>query len=249
MFKTSVIQATVNNFDMDDLFTSDPWSRKKDQKVKTEFDLLVLSSALYRLRTTAPKDQSNYHIHTMSLTDSQLSSHVIEADYVLADTIKEHFGQKLLMLQLKAARLTSFREDLNSFLHNNWHDPAGVFVYPDNFVNMVYKLPYLYDYDMKMREVFDTDYQDIVGPQNVKGQKTLTHIKTIKPVRKHSNSIEYWFSDDRDNRVMIPVEKHNPLMSVFDSLIKNPIDVKGKFEMRMKDTLQYYSMPLWEVVI
>jgi hypothetical protein len=48
---------------------------------------------------------------------------------------------------------------------------------------------------------------------------------------------------------MIVVEKHNPLKSVFDYLVQEPVKVKGKFEMRMKDSQQYYSTPVWEVVI
>ncbi len=243
----------VNSWD-DDFFNlneTSPWSReKKDDKVKTELDLLVLSSALYRLRTTTPKNEGTYHIHGMSLEDPTLSNKVLPEDYILADNIKEHFGQKLMMLKLKSVPLTKFREDLNSFLHGNWHtDPAGVFIYPKNFVGMVYKLPYLYEYDMSIRDVFESEYQEIVGPQTVKGEKKLELIKVITPVRKNFNNVEYWFSDDKNNRVMVSVEKNNPLMSVFDSLVKNPINIKGKFEMRRKDSTQFYNTPTWEVVL
>lgn len=246
----NIMHATVQNVDFDDfLNANDPWVKKKDAKVKTELDLLVLSSTLYRLRNTTTKE-GNFHIHSMSLVDSQLSNHVAQEDYVLADTIKEHFSQKLLMMQLKSQKLTNFREDMNRFLHNNYHDPAGLFVYPENFVPMAYKLPYLYDYDMKIREVFDTDYRDISGPEVIKGDKTLTHVKTIKSVvRKDSGKVEYWFNDDRENKVMVSLEKHNPLLSLFDAIVKNPVTLKGKFEMRRKDTLQFYNMPTWEVVI
>jgi hypothetical protein len=248
MFKT--LQATVNNFDMDELFPADPWTRKKNEQVKTEFDLLVLSAALYRLRKVASKDTSMNHIHTMSLTDTQLPKYVTPEDYDFAETIKEHFGQKLFVLKLKNTNLTNFREDLNSFLHSNWHtDTSGVFIYPERFLGLAYKLPYLYDYDMQMKEVFDSDYCDIKGPNALRDEKSLTHIKTIVQNRKHNNNTEYWFSDEKNNRVMILVEKHNPLKSVFDYLVQEPIKVKGKFEMRMKDSQHYYSTPVWEVVI
>lgn len=233
-----------------DDFFSEAYNKKRDTKVKTELDLLVLSATLYRLRTLATKNSDNHFIHTMSLTEDRLTGYVTEVDYQFAEEIKQHFGQKLMLLKLKNARLTNFREDLNSFLHSNWHtDPAGVFVYPESFVNLAYKLPYLYQYDLEMQEVFDTDYQEIVGPHALRDTKVLTHIKTIVQNRKHNHNTEYWFSDEKDNRVMIMVEKHNPLKSVFDHLVKEPVTVKGKFEMRMKDSQQYYSTPLWEVVI
>jgi hypothetical protein len=238
MFKT--LQATVNNFDMDELFSADPWTRKKNEQVKIEFDLLVLSAALYRLRKVASKDTSMNHIHTMSLTDTQLPKYVTPEDYDFAETIKEHFGQKLFVLKLKNTNLTNFREDLNSFLHSSWHtDTSGVFIYPERFLGLAYKLPYLYEYDMQMKEVFDSDYCDIKGPNALRDEKSLTH----------NNNTEYWFSDEKNNRVMIVVEKHNPLKSVFDYLVQEPVKVKGKFEMRMKDSQQYYSTPVWEVVI
>lgn len=231
-------------------FFNDPYHKKKDEKVKTELDLLVLSATLYRIRTLAGKNQDNHHIHTMSLTEDRLTGYVTDVDYQFAEEIKQHFGQKLMLLKLKNSRLTHFREDLNTFLHSNWHtDPAGVFVYPEPFVNLAYKLPYLYEYDLEMQEVFDSDYQDIVGPHALRGEKVLTHIKTIVQNRKHNHNTEYWFTDDKDNRVMIMVEKHNPLKNVFDHLVKEPITVKGKFEMRMKDSQQYYCTPIWEVVI
>lgn len=251
MSSNLTLHATVSDFnDIEELFNNDPWSRKKDEKEKTEFDLLVLSCALFRIRTTNAITDENRYLHNMSLVDSALAKHVTEEDYALASLVKEHFSQKLLMLQLKSVRLTPFREDMNKFLHNNYHDPSGLFVYPKNFVPLAYKLPYLYDYDMKIREVFDTDYKSIVGPETIKGDKTLTHVKTIKSVvRKDSGKIEYWFIDDNANKVMVSLEKTNPLLSVFDSLVKKPIILKGKFEARRKDTLQFYNMPNWEVVI
>lgn len=228
-----------------------PEHKKKDEKIKTDLDLLVMSCAIYRLRNAHYDDQALANRYKcLSLLDDNIQQYVTDVDYDLADTIKDHFQQKLIILQLKSANLTPFRTDLNKFLNSNWHsDPAGVFIYPKEFVGLAYKLPYLYFYDLEMTKIFDGDYRTINGPSSLRGTKTLKHLTTITPHRKYQNSIEFWFEDEKNNRVMINVEKHNPLINVFNKMIEGPIELDGKFEMRMKDTLQYYHSPLWKCLV
>jgi hypothetical protein len=187
----------------------------------------------------------------MSLTEeSEIAKHISDLDYVKAHNIREHFGQKLMMLALRNIPLTKFREDLNRFIHNDWHvSSQGQFKYPGDFLGLAYKLPYLYHYDCELSEVFDNEYHTIKGPNSLRTTKELTFIRKLDPNRKHTTSFEYWFSDESDNRVVIKVESHNPLMSLFERTIANPVQIKGKFEMRHKDTAKYYEVPVWECVV
>jgi hypothetical protein len=238
----------ISNNSWDNIFSPKP---SKDEKIKTDLDLLVMSCTIYRLRHAKyddPATASKYKC--LSLIDDNIQQYVTTVDYDLADLIKEHFQQKLIILQLKAAQLTNFRSDLSKFLNSNWHtDPAGVFIYPKTFVGLAYKLPYLYFYDLEMNKIFGGDYFAIKGPTSLRGTKTLKHLTTITPHRKYQNSIEFWFEDETGNRVMITLEKHNPLINVFDKMIEGPVEIEGKFEMRMKDAMHYYHMPVWKCLV
>lgn len=247
----NVMHATVNSFPIDNwdrIFSNNP---KKEEKIKTDLDLLVMSCAIYRLRNGKHDDATLANRYKcLSLIDDNIQQYVTDKDYALADLVKDHFQQKLILLSLKSTQLTSFRTDLSKFLNMNWHtDPAGVFIYPKEFVGLAYKLPYLYFYDLEMRNIFSGDYATVKGPSSTRATKTLKHLTTITPNRKYMNSIEFWFEDADSNRVMINVDKNNPLINVFNKMIEQPIKLEGKFEMRMKDTLQYYHSPNWKCVV
>ena len=236
----------VSNWD--NLFSPKP---KTEEKIKTELDLLVLSCAIYRLRHAKYDDPVVANRYKcLSLIDDNVQQYVTQDDYALADLVKDHFQQKLILLSLKSTQLTPFRADLSRFLNMNWHtDPAGVFIYPKEFVGLAYKLPYLYSYDLEMRNIFGGDYYSIQGPTTLRDTKTVKHLKTLTSHRKYATSVEFWFEDEKGNRVMLNVDKNNPLMNVFDKMVENPIKIEGKFEMRLKDTLQYYHVPVWKCVV
>jgi hypothetical protein len=213
--------------------------------VTSDFDLLVLSCTLYRLKTLDPTKKY------LSLTDSDLHHYITTEDEMLAKKVHQHFSHKLVLLTLRGKELTKFRKDLNSFLNSNYFDKQNQkYKYPTPMLGLAYKLPYLYFYDMEIFYMFGGDYNNTVkGEPVVKGQKTLTYLRKIKTNVKNDNSFEYWFDDEHSNKVSIKVEEKNPLITLFDSLIKNPITVNGKFEARRKDSLHYYSTPIWNVVV
>lgn len=232
---------------------ADLFSEVEDKPVetfKTNADLLVMSCAGYRLRKkheSAVEGTSDaWRFKTMSITDSSLYRYIIAEDYEMADKIRDHFQKKLLVLTLKGP-LSPFRTDLSNFLNSTWQT-NDIFTYPINFIGMTYRLPYLYAYDMALQEIFEGDYFTITGPLHVNEEKVLTHIKTVKSYRKQPKIVEYWFKDDKNNRVMVSVEEHNPLISVFDMLVTKPVKISAHFGMRMLDEMQYYNAPVWKYV-
>jgi hypothetical protein len=232
-----------------DLFSDD---EVKEIPFKTEVDLLVLSCTIYRLRNlykdATEGDKLNWHLKTLSLLDRDVQRYVTPEDYEMANTVRDFFQKKILVLTLKGP-LSPFRTDLSIFLNSNWKTSDKVFTYPDKFVGLVYKLPYFYFYDVALQDIFDGDYFTITGPSLTKGAKSVQHLKTIIPQRKNSSAIEFWFKDEQNNRVMISLEKHNPLVNVFDKMVEKPINIEASFQLRMRDSLQYYHAPVWKCVL
>ena len=224
---------------------------RESKEVKFDLDLLVLSATLYRLRNSVYGDeQIANQYRCLSLIEDNIQQYVTEYDYEFAEEIRQHFSQKLMMLKLKTDHLTAFREDLNQFLHANWHkDPAGVYVYPKKYVGLAYKLPYFYIYDNQLNSIFGSTYSKIKGPQQTKGDKKLSFLTKIQShTRRGSGNIEYWFEDESSNKVMISLEHHNPLLNLFNKLITDTVVINGKFDVRHKDTMEYYNSYNWTCV-
>ena len=224
---------------------------RESKDVKFDLDLLVLSATLYRLRNSVYGDeQIANQYRCLSLIEDNIQQYVTESDYEFAEEIRQHFSQKLMILKLKTDHLTAFREDLNQFLHANWHqDPAGVYIYPKKFVGLAYKLPYFYIYDNQLNSIFGSSYNKIKGPHQIKGEKKLSFLTKIQShTRRGSGNIEYWFEDESNNKVMISLENHNPLLNVFNKLITDTVVIDGKFDVRYKDTMEYYNSHNWKCV-
>jgi len=219
--------------------------------IKFDLDLLVLSATLYRLRnSTYGDEQIANQYRCLSLIEDNIQQYVTESDYEFAEEVRQHFSQKLMMLKLKTENLTSFREDLNQFLHASWHNNSSrSFVYPKKFVGLAYKLPYFYIYDNQLNSIFGSSYSKIKGPQQVKGEKKLSFLTKIHShTRRGSGNIEYWFEDEYSNKVMISLENHNPLLNLFNKLITDTVVINGKFDVRHKDTMEYYNSYNWTCV-
>lgn len=217
--------------------------RVKSDKITTVTNnLLVLSCALYRIRNSDPMKKY------LSLTDTEVAKNVIAEDEILAQQVHSHFSHKLVLLTLRGKELTKFRKDLATLLNTDFCKGDANYQYPTPLLGIAYKLPYLYYYDKEISDIFGGDYCKPVEA-NFKGTKQLTYLRKVKTHRKNDNDFEYWFNDEYSNKVCVRVEERNPLLALFDNLIKDPVQVTGKFEVRFKDTLQYYAMPVWNIVV
>lgn len=237
----------------DDTYTS--IFSKEPETTNTQVDLLVLSCTAYRLRTQYCSNENviegdiAYKYKTASLLDRLIYNNIEEEDYAFATMIRNHFEKKLMVLSLKNIPLTKFREDLRSFFTKEWN-VGGRYTYPMSFIGLVYRLPQLYNYDLDMYDVFEGDYRTLNGLKNTNGEKTLKHLKTVVHNRRRVNVVEFWFEDDKNDRVLITVENHNPLLNLFTKLVEeNEVKIDGSYTMRIRDELQFYQTSAWNPVL
>lgn len=247
-FKT--ITATVDVFD--DIFADHPKydleEGLNDNIIHTTHDILVVSSALYRLKTTTPLDENGsneYFYMSLKSENKSIVEKITDEDYDLAEQIRKYYAEKIIFSKLRGERLTKYREDLGTFVTKSV-DPVKC---PEKMIGMVYKLPYFYEYDNKLRNVFETDYKTLSN-NHARGweEKTLTFIDKLDTHRKRSTVVEYWCKDEADNRVVLEMEKHNPVMSLWEHALKNPIEIRANYESRRKDSLEYYIARAWKTV-
>ena len=203
-------------------------------------DLITLSCVLHRIRASNSM---------LTISDvSKLSNLAIPEDHILANEIKSHFAQKLLLLTLRGTLLTEFRKDLSILVNTDYS--KNDYSYPNKFVGMAYKLPYFYHYDKELTKIFGGEYRNIKGSSIWPSDKSqLTFINKIQNHLKADAMFEYWFSDERDNRILLKVDRKNPLLPVFDLIIKEPISISGTFAYREREELRFYEVRNWQFAI
>lgn len=198
-------------------------------------DLLALSCCLYRVTNSG----QSHGISHLSLQDEsgELAKLVCDLDRAKAEKIRKYYKDKLLVHKLKGQKLSKFRQELLDFLYRE-----DRYTYPYNYIGMAYRLPYFYDYDTSLVEIFGGNYFDLKGPRHLKGEYKLTFIKKLSKQTKHVNNVEFWFSKENDDRVMISIQAENPLLPLFERYIQND-DTKLSMILyaRKNDSLNYYS--------
>ena len=215
-----------------------------ESTAKTEEDPLLLSCVLYRL--------TNEDLNVLAATDLMsafVKEQITDEDRVFAGTVRRHYNDKIVLTTLRGDRITPFRQDLGRFLSGEFKTTGESHQFPTKFLGMLYKLPYFYKYDKELGTVFDGEYHSLKGDvlNYDTEHKKLTFIKKIMSYRKGRNPHEYWFSDHKDDRIMLSVEARSPLADLFDHYLSSNknISVKGYFRAARKDTLEYYRAQTW----
>lgn len=227
--------ATVS---FDEMFGDDPHIPKA---FPVHEDPIALSCVMYRLRTTDDTidDRPSYLFNLQS--DSKLLAKSITAeDRLLAQTIRKFYNGKLIVARLRSQNLSPFRQDLANLLLLNL-DEYGIYNIPERFMGMLYKLPYFYEYDRTLiDDIFGSEYVSIHGPSKKK-EARLTFIRKLDAYRKRAPRYEYWFVDEDMNRVVLYVDKSNPIEPLFEQqVLKNHIYVEGTFNTKSVDSLSFY---------
>ena len=222
---------------------------KKYEVFETSEDILALSVTWHRLRPLISHGISNImnpSDRPTKLTDSILFKEMIPEDREKANVIRDYYSKKLMMFTLKGQQLTSYRKDLNTFIHGDCK------VVKEEMMPLVYRLPEFYEYDVGLDEMFlelDTRFE---GSQiSLSTIKTLTPVKKFTVKRKSRRFVEYWLKDEENKPYKIEIDSNNELMHLWDYFYD-----KGKFhditldtviKFSNRDSISHYKLIKWKL--
>lgn len=224
------------SWSLEDLFKQAEAVKSADTIREYPEDILTLSCCLQRL----VHDRTNKF--SRSLTDPELPTQVTDLDRKKAENIRKYYKDKLMVLTLRGQKLTKYREDLHNFLYSQ---PTKVL---DSHMGMVYKLPYFYDYDKQIDDIFKSIYAVNKKDKSMAEEsvRKLTFIKKVEIQRRHINNVEYWFEDDQLNKVMIDFPITNTLLPLFDNLVnQGPVAINTRYYTKRKDMNDYFVTNKW----
>jgi len=222
---------------------------KKYEVFETTEDILALSVTWHRLRPLVSHGISNIvnpSNRPTKLTDEVLFKEMIPEDREKANVIRDYYSKKLMMFTLKGQKLTSYRKDLNTFIHGDCK------VVKEEMMPLVYRLPEFHEYDVGLDEMFlelDTRFE---GSQiSLSTIKTLTPVKKFTVKRKSRKFVEYWLKDEENKPYKIEIDSNNELMHLWDYFYdqgkfhKITLDTVLKFTNR--DSISHYKMIKWKL--
>lgn len=222
------------------------YSEVKEVSYKFTADPLLISCTLYRMVQEA-KDDDKFTYHNWSLHDhaDKIVSKITDQDRVFAESVKNYYMSKLLMAKLRGDDFTKFKTDLMQYLNDSPNTLTS------HFVGMVYKLPYFYAYDMKLVEIFDGERKDLGSARHRDREDiTLTFIAKADNGQKRARHYEYWFKDDSGTRILLEVEKYNPVRNLWEQSIQSgKLNVNTLFEKKRRDNLEFYVAKAWTINI
>jgi len=222
---------------------------KKYEVFETTEDILALSVTWHRLRPLISHGISNImnpSNRPTKLTDEVLFKEMIQEDRDKANVIRDYYSKKLMMFTLKGQQLTSYRKDLNTFIHGDCK------VVKEEMMPLVYRLPEFYEYDVGLDEMFlelDTRFE---GSQIASSTiKTLNPVKKFTVKRKSRRFVEYWLKDEENKPYKIEIDSNNELMHLWDYFYD-----KGKFheitldtviKFSNRDSISHYKLIKWKL--
>ena len=203
-------------------------------------DILALSAALYRL-TNAGTSHKFSHL-SLSDESGELAKQVNDLDRAKAEKIRKFYKDKIMLLSLKGVKLSKFRQELSSFLFQE-----SKYTYEHKYIGMAYRLPYFYEYDNALIDIFGSNYFDLKGQKHLKCEKKLKFIRRLTKIQRHVNNHEYWFTDENDDRIMISIQMENPLLQLFERYIEqDQINMNMVLFHKKNDSLNYYKAETYQ---
>ena len=210
---------------------------KKYEVYEISQDLLALSVCWARYRKA--RDEYKPHPTITKLLDSDLFRLVSEDDIAQANVIRDYYSKKIMVLKLKNEGFTSFREDLNTFIHSDGK------MFRENMMPLAYRLPEFYEYDVEFEKMsfdFNREVKRMDQPYMV-DTKQLTFVKQLLVNKKRYKRKEYWFSDRSNNLVNIDIDTSNPLISLMDLVVsKTDITINGRFKKCTRDGNEFIKV-------
>lgn len=242
----------INAISVNDIFKAnlyqDSMYVKTYQIIEAVEDLLALSVTHKRLMI------ENISVLAKSFSfknilDPVVFQNLTDSDREIANTIRKYYSQQILMWALKGIKLTAFREDLKTYLNGE----GNKFV--ENTIPLVTKLPYFYDYDIKLDEIkreFTTDtegFNTVATNNPSKHSYILTPIKSLFRKTKKAKCIEYWLKDNYNRAYKIEIDHNNPLQHLWDKTFnQDKLEISGYTKLKRLDDLNYFHIFRWEVL-
>lgn len=222
---------------------------KKYEVFETTEDILALSVTWHRLRPLISHGISNIvnpSNRPTKLTDSVLFKEMIQEDRDKANVIRDYYSKKLMMFTLKGQQLTSYRKDLNTFIHGDCK------VVKEEMMPLVYRLPEFYEYDVGLDEMFlelDTRFE---GSQIASSTiKTLNPVKKFTVKRKSRKFVEYWLRDNENKPYKIEIDTSNELMHLWDYFYDrgkfHEITLDTVIRFSNRDSVSHYKLIKWKL--
>ena len=222
---------------------------KKYEVFETTEDILALSVTWHRLRPLISHNISNImnpSNRPTKLTDEILFKEIIQEDRAKANVIRDYYSKKLMMFTLKGQQLTSYRKDLNTFIHGDCK------VVKEEMMPLVYRLPEFYEYDVGLDEMFlelDTRFE---GSQiSLSTIKTLTPVKKFTVKRKSRKFVEYWLKDNENKSYKIEIDSNNELMHLWDYFYDkgrfHEITLDTVIRFSNRDSISHYKLIKWKL--
>ena len=212
---------------------------KKYEVVETTEDILALSVTWHRLRLLG----INTIERPTTLTDNILFGVINQEDRDRANVIRDYFSKKIVMITLRGQNLSSFRKDLNTFIHGDCK------VVKEELMPLIYRLPEFYDNDIQHDEMFrdfNKHFEDT--------SKLWRGTKTLKPVRKFfinlktKKFLEYWLTDENNRGYRIEIPFENKLNHLWEHFFKQEtIPILGAYRYSEHDGINYYQIKDWEI--
>jgi len=217
---------------------------KRYEVIEATEDILALSVTWKRLRNIK-NEGGSLNASVTTLLDDHLFRKIEEPDRIRANEIRDYFSKKIMLWTLKSVKLSSYRQDLNKFIHG---DSKKV---TEELLPLIYRLPEFYEYDIQFdqfkREV-NLDITNFSNIESVKKITTLTPITSFYKTNKRVKHFEYWLKDSNDNAHLITIEPKNPLKHIWDKIFTNgQIRIEGTCYPKKYDELQYYQLLNWSI--
>jgi hypothetical protein len=216
---------------------------KKYEVYESPEDVLALSVTWKRLNKTNPSAVSNIS----NLLSKELFNHITDEDRELGQEIRDYYSKKIMIWKLKNARFSKFRDELNTYIHS----PTPLLVKND-FMGMIYYLPYFHEYDTGVDEV----RVQVNSKINVSFQMVRTKSRELEPLqkivskRKSAVTNHYWLKDiETNSAVQFVFDVSNPLEHIWSMLFaKNEImEVTGSYYTKSRDEFEYLSVKNWKL--
>jgi hypothetical protein len=213
---------------------------KKYEIYESPTDLLALSSAWKRMR-----DNGSAQGRIAKLLDNELFQSLSRQDYEQAEKIRDYYSKKIVMWKLKGDPMSSYRNDLSSFVHSDGTK------FPESMLGLAYYLPAFYEYDIQLDDVrLQVESTGITTKPMISTSRTFTPIKRIVQKTKRISSVQYWLKDvDSNHAASIHIETKNQLEHLWNHIFNtsDTIAINGNFHHKQRDNFEYLSITNWEL--